>query len=249
MKDKKNVNSYSIKNWPESERPRELLLEKGADYISDAGLIAILLRTGIKGKDAVSFAREMLKEFGGLRGLLNAEICDLEKIKGLGTAKIAQFLAVIEICKRLLKEQIIGKDYIESDKDVMDYLSLSMKDLKEEFFKVIYMNNRNIILSVQTLHKGTVNQAIIYPRDVVKSAIEQNACAVICIHNHPGGSLKPSSMDVEITEKLITVCESVGIRFLDHIIIAPSGNISMHEKGYLNNKIEKIAVNDSLTSN
>ncbi len=228
----KKENHHSIKNWPKSERPRELLLEKGPNHISDAGLIAILLRTGTREKDAVTFARDMLNQFGGLCGLLNAKKSDLDKISGLGNAKIAEFMAVIEIAKRQLKEEIIGKDYIKNDKDVIDYLSLTMKNLKEEFFKVIYLNHAHIILSIETLQKGTVDQSIIYPREVIKSALDQDASAVIFVHNHPSGSLEPSRRDIEITEKLISACNAVDITPLDHIIISSSGHISLKDRGY-----------------
>ena len=129
-----------IKSWPKSERPRELLLDKGPEYVSDAGLVAILIRSGLEGKDAVTLGRELLKHFGGLRGLLNANKKDLEDIKGLGTAKIAQLLAATEIAKRQLKEEIVGKAVINGPEDVLEYLSVSMSNLKEEIFKVIYLN-------------------------------------------------------------------------------------------------------------
>lgn len=132
-----NKGNRGIKSWPKSERPRELLLDKGPEYVSDAGLVAILLRTGLKGKDAVAFGRELLKHFGGLRGLLNANKNDLEMIKGLGPAKIAQLLAATEMTKRQLKEEIIGKALINGPEDVIEYLSLSMSNLKKEVFQVI----------------------------------------------------------------------------------------------------------------
>lgn len=230
MRSKKKKIGNSIKTWPKYERPRELLLEKGPDQVSDAGLIAILLRSGTKGKDAVSFARGLIKQFGGLRGLLNAKKSDLEKIKGLGSAKIAQLMAAIEITKRQLKEDIIGKNYIENNKDVIDYLSLSMRDLKEEFFKVIYLTKANTILLIEDLVKGTVDQASIYPREVIKKALDINASAVIFVHNHPSGSMKPSQFDIDITKKLISACQAVDITPLDHIIISPYGHISLKSK-------------------
>jgi len=215
--------STSIKCWPKYERPRELLLEKGPDHVSDAGLIAILLRTGIKKKDAVSFARELIKQFGGIRGLLSASLSDLKKVKGLGPAKIAQLAAAVELSKRLLKEEIIGKTYVESDKDVMDYLSLAMRDLKEEFFKVIYLNKANVILSVENIARGTVDQASVYPRDVLKRALELNASSVIFVHNHPSGDFHPSQFDLDITKTLVSACKAFGIVPLDHIIISNNG--------------------------
>lgn len=228
---KKGKTKSSIKTWPKYERPRELLLEKGADHVSDAGLIAILLRSGTRGKDAVSLARDLISHFGGLRGLLNARKSDLERIKGLGDAKIAQLMAAIEITKRQLKEEIIGKNYIESDKDVIDYLSLKMRDLKEEFFNVIYLNKANNILSIDELARGTVDQASIYPREVIKNALDKGASAVIFVHNHPSGSKKPSQFDIDVTKKLISACHTVDITPLDHIIISPHGHISLKSKG------------------
>jgi DNA repair protein RadC len=226
-------NNHWIKNWPEDERPREILLEKGPDHVSDAGLIAVLLRSGTKGKDAVALARELIQHFGGLKGLLSAKHEDLKKITGLGPAKIAQIIAAIEITKRQLKEQIIGKTYVENDQDVIDYLSLSMRDRKEEFFKVIYLNKANIILSIDELARGTVDEASIYPREVIKRAFDIGASAVIFVHNHPSGSMEPSKRDVDVTKKLISACKAVDITPLDHIIVSPHGYISLKSKGML----------------
>ncbi len=233
MKTIRKKEQNSIKTWPKYERPRELLLERGPDFVSDAGLIAILLRTGTKGKDAVSLARDLIKEFNGLRGILSAEKSDLQKIKGLGQAKIAQLLSVIEISKRQLKEEIVGNNYIESDKDVVDYLSLSMRDLKNEFFKVIYLNKNNIVLTIDDLFHGTVDQASLYPREVIKRALDTGASSVIFVHNHPSGSLKPSVFDIDITKNLISACHAVNITPLDHIIISPLGFFSFKEKGLI----------------
>ncbi len=196
----------SIKFWPKSERPMELLLDKGPSCVSDAGLIAILLCTGIKGKDAVSLAREVLNIFGGLRGLLSARKSDLQKVKGLGNAKIAQLMAAIEINQRRGREEIIGKNYLENEKDVIDYLSLSMADLKEEFFKAIYLNKANIVLSVDELAKGTVDHVVVYPREVAKRGIELGASAIILAHNHPAGDKKPSLADIKLTKRIISAC-------------------------------------------
>ena len=233
MKKNKTNEDHWIKNWPEEEKPRELLLQKGPDHISDAGLIAILLRTGTKGKDAVALGRELINKFGGLRGLLSAKKSELRRIKGLGPAKIAQIIAAIEITKRQLKEQIIGKNYVENDQDVIDYLSLSMRDRKEEFFKVIYLNKANIILSIDELARGTVDEASIYPREVIKRAFDIGASAVIFVHNHPSGSMEPSKRDIDVTKKLISACKAVDITPLDHIIVSPHGYISLKSKGIL----------------
>ncbi len=227
---KMQTKTNSIKTWPRNERPRELLLENGPNHVSDAGLIAILLRTGTKGKDAVAFSRDLIKRFGGLRGLLSAKKSELQRIKGLGNAKIAQLLAFIEITKRQLKEEIVGTTYIDNDKDLMDYLSLTMRDLKEEFFKVVYLNKANSVLSIEDQAKGTVDHALIYPREVVKRSIEIGASAVIFVHNHPSGSGDPSQFDLDLTKKLIKACLAVDIIPLDHIIITPNGYCSLKNK-------------------
>ena len=218
--------NQGIKNWPKSERPRELLLEKGPEYVSDAGLVAILLRIGIKGKDAVTLGRELLNHFGGLTGLLNADKNDLEKIKGLGTAKIAQLLAATEIAKRQLKEEIVGKTLINGPEDVIEYLSLSMSNLKEEIFKVIYLDSANVVLAADDLFKGTVDQSAVYPRDIIKRAFELNASGLIFVHNHPSGDLKPSQPDLSLKRKLNKACLAVDLTPLDHLIIGPAGHIS-----------------------
>lgn len=222
---------HGIKSWPKSERPRELLLDKGPEYVSDAGLVAILLRTGIEGKDAVTLARELLKHFGGFRGLLNADKKDLENIKGLGTAKIAQLLAATEIAKRQLKEEIVGKTVINGPEDVLEYLSVSMSNLKEEVFKVIYLDSANVVLAAEDLFKGTVDQSAVYPREIIKMAFELNASGLIFVHNHPSGNLKPSKHDLSLNDKLVKACRAVDLTPLDHIIIGPTGYISLKEKG------------------
>ncbi|MFH2012283.1 MAG: DNA repair protein RadC [Pseudomonadota bacterium] len=227
----KTKSTYGIKKWPKSERPRELLLDKGPEYVSDAGLVAILLRTGMKGKDAVSLARELLEQFGGLGGLLHANRKTLEEIKGLGAAKIAQLLAATEIAKRQLKEEIIGKAIINGPEDVLEYLSLSMSNLKEEVFKVIYLNSANMVLAIEDLFKGTVDQSAVYPREVIKRALELNASGLIFIHNHPSGSLRPSKQDLSLTERLIKACQAVDLTPLDHLILSANGHVSFKEKG------------------
>ena len=226
----KTKTNQGIKSWPKSERPRELLLEKGPEYVSDAGLVAILLRIGTEGKDAVTLARELLKHFGGLSGLLNASKKDLENIKGLGTAKIAQLLAATEIAKRQLKEEIVGKTVINGPEDVLEYLSLSMSNLKEEVFKVIYLNSANVVLAAEDLFKGTVDQSAVYPREIIKRAFELNASGLIFVHNHPSGSLKPSKHDLSLNERLVKACRAVDLTPLDHLIIGPAGHISFKDK-------------------
>jgi DNA repair protein RadC len=226
-KSEKIKQSKGIKDWPKSERPRELLLEKGPEFVSDAGLVAILLRIGIKGKDAVSLGRDLIHRFGGLRGLLNANKRDLEKINGLGPAKIAQLLASTEITKRQLKEQIVGSFAIHGPEDLIEYLSASMANLKEEVFKVVFLNSANVVLAIEDLFKGTIDQSAVYPREVIKRALELNASGLIFVHNHPSGDLKPSKSDFSLNRKLIEACLAVNLTPLDHLIISPTGFVSV----------------------
>lgn len=223
----------TIKEWPESERPREMLLSKGPRYVSDAGLIAILLRSGTKGKNAVSLGRELLARFGGLKGLLGADRKEIEKVRGLGSAKIAQLLAAIELSKRQLKEEIVGKTVIQSPEDLMDYLTLSMHTLKKEVFKVVYLNKANAVITIEEMSSGTVDRSVIYTREVIKRALELDAHGLIFVHNHPTGNLKPSRQDRSLTDKLASACKAVDLVPLDHLIIGPSGFCSFRNLGLL----------------
>jgi len=223
----KDKQAKGIKGWPKSERPRELILEKGPEFVSDAGLLAILLRSGVKGKDAVALSRELLEHFGNLGGILNANKEDLKRIKGLGPAKISQLLAATEIAKRQLKERILRGAVINGSEDVIEYLSLSMTNLKEEVFKVIFLNSANMILAIEDLSRGTVDQSAVYPRGIIKRALELNASGLIFVHNHPSGDLKPSQHDLSLNQKLAKACLSVDLRPLDHLIISSSGYVSL----------------------
>lgn len=218
-----------IRNWPASERPRETLIEKGSGAVSDAGLIAVLLRSGSKGEDAVALARNMIKKFGGLGPLLHASKQELEKIKGLGSAKIAVIMAAMELARRMANESMLGMECLTSGEEVFRYLKDSMKGLKKEVFKVLYLNNANRILAVENLFEGTVDQSVIYPREVIKRALEIGATGIICAHNHPAGETKPSQHDIELTRKLFRACEAVDIRPLDHVIIADDKHVSIME--------------------
>ena len=216
-----------IKDWPKSERPRELLLDKGPEFVSDAGLVAILLRIGIKGKDAVSLGRDLINRFGGLRGLLNTDKKELEEVPGLGPAKIAQLLAATEIAKRQLKEKVVNGIKIRGPQDLIEYLSTSMASLREEVFKVVFLNSANVVLAIEDLFKGTVDQSAVYPREIIKRALELNASGLIFVHNHPSGDLKPSKSDLSLKRKLVEACLAVNLTPLDHLIISPIGFASI----------------------
>jgi len=219
-----------ITELPENERPREKLLSKGAKSLTNEELLAIFLRVGIKEKSAIELAHDLINAFGGIRGLYNSDIGSLLKIKGLGKAKIAQLLGVIELNKRYLEESLIGRNVIQDSKMVFDYLYLTMRDLDYEVFKVIFLNGQNQILNIEDVFKGTITQSQIYPREIIKSALRNSATSIICVHNHPSGNPKPSDPDIQITEKLINACKIMGIAFHDHVIIGDNQYFSFRDK-------------------
>ena len=222
-----------IKSWPETERPRERLIKNGVSSLSDAELLAILLRSGIRGKDAITLARELLSRFGGLRGLLAVGWTELKQIKGLGQAKITAFLAASEIARRQLKQELVGKNYVRDPQSVLDYLYSSLRDKKREVFKVLFLNKANRIIDEQELFGGTVDETAIHPREVVKAALDRHATAVVLIHNHPSGRVEPSTDDREITRKIEEACTAVSIKVLDHIIVGDNQYFSFSEQGLL----------------
>jgi DNA repair protein RadC len=225
--------SHGIKSWPETERPRERLIKNGVLSLSDAELLAILLRSGIQGKDAIALARELLSRFGGLRGLLAVGWNELRQVKGLGHAKITTFLAASEIARRQLKQELVGKNFIRDPQSVLDYLYSSLRDKKREVFKVLFLNKANRIIDEQELFEGTVDETAIHPREVVKVALECQATALVLIHNHPSGRVEPSPEDREITRKLEAACAAVSIKILDHIIMGDNQYFSFSEQGLL----------------
>jgi DNA repair protein RadC len=228
-KESKDGHIIHIKDWPQGERPREMLLEKGPESLSDAALLAILLRTGRQGKDAVSLARDMLAGLGGFQGLMSASYEDLLKIKGIGKAKIAQILAAMEIVKRQLRQPLKKLNVINSPKALFDYLQVSMNDLNREEFRVLHLNRSKRLISEEVLFKGTVDFSTVYPREIVKAALRKKASALILAHNHPTGSPEASEEDINLTKALVNACWAVDIPILDHVIIGKGGYMSMKQ--------------------
>lgn len=223
----------SITNWPKRERPRERLLVEGAKALSDAELLAVLLRNGIKGKDAVVLGRELLAKHGGLRGFLSLEANALKGEKGLGQAKIAALLAVKEIARRSLREEIIGKNVVRDPESVIEYLHATMRDRKREVFKVLFLNKANRIIDEADIFEGTIDEATVHPRELVKAALDRHAAAIILVHNHPSGRTEPSPEDRTITAKLQSACLAVSIKVLDHVIVGDNSCFSFNERGLL----------------
>ncbi len=224
----------AITDWPEGERPREKLLERGAASLSDAELLAIFLRTGVKGKSAVDLARELLDHFGGLRPLLEAEHKPFCSAKGLGDAKYAQLQAVLEMSSRHLKAQLLRGDALTSPQLTRSYLSQQLRHLPHESFGALYLDNQHRMIHFEILFTGTIDGASVHPREVVRRALKHNAAAIILAHNHPSGVAEPSRADRHITRQLQEALELIDIRVLDHIIIGDGEqSTSLAERGLL----------------
>lgn len=223
----------SIKSWPADDRPREKLLTKGASALSDAELLAIFLRVGVRGKSAVDLARLLLKEFGSLQGLFGADIAALSKIPGMGPAKYVQLQAVMEMARRALAESMAQADALSSPQAVRDYLRIQLQSLGHEVFVGLFLNARNQVIAVDTLSEGTLTQTSVFPREVVKRALAHNAAAVIFAHNHPSGSTEPSQADRHLTRALADALRTIDIRVLDHFVVAPGQILSFAEQGLM----------------
>ncbi len=224
---------HAIANWPPEERPREKLLLKGPESLSNAELLSIFLRVGVKGKNAIDLAQELLSRFGSLRELYAAPVEELEHVLGLGHAKIAQFKAVIELSKRYLAEGFQNRPYVESSNDILKLLYQEMRDLDQEVFKVLLLNGRNHVVKILELTQGTLNAARIYPREVLKVAFRHSAAALVLVHNHPSGVAKPSDEDKKITRDLVFACRMVGLKIHDHIVIGDNDKFSFADKGLI----------------
>lgn len=223
----------AISDWPEQERPREKLLARGAQVLSDAELLAIFLRTGVKGKSAVDLARELLQEFGSLRALLTADLQAFCRPLGLGSAKFAQLQAVLEMARRHLAEELERSDALTSPQLTRRYLMSQLRDRSHEVFVCLFLDNQHRVLKYQELFHGTLDGAAVYPREVVKQALAAGAGAVIFAHNHPSGVAEPSRSDRAITERLQQALALMDIRVLDHLVIGDGYCVSFSERGWL----------------
>lgn len=223
----------SITEWPEDERPRERLLKQGAAALSDAELVAIFLRVGVKGKSAVDLARDLVVEFGSLNGLFAASEVDLCAIHGIGQAKYVQLQAVLEMARRALVEDIKLTDALTSPKSVRDYLKLTLARLAHEVFVAVFLTSQNRVIKVEEIFRGTLTQTSVYPREIVKLALAHNAASVIFAHNHPSGEPNPSQADRALTQTLADALALIDVRVLDHFIVAPGASLSFAEQGMM----------------
>ncbi len=221
-----------ISDWPMEERPREKLLDRGAAALSDAELLAIFLRSGTRGLTAVDLARRLLDEFGGLRPLLDTGETEFCRHNGLGRAKYAQLKAVLEMARRHQFENIQRGDALSSPQDTRHYLTIELQSYPHEVFACLFLDNRNRVVSFEKLFYGTIDGASVYPREVVRRAIDNNAAAVIFAHNHPSGVAEPSSADRQITQRLKQALALIDVRVLDHMIVGDEV-VSFAERGLL----------------
>ena len=221
-----------IKNWPVDERPREKLLLRGAQALSDAELLAIFLRTGTRGKTAVDLARELLHEFGSLRALFEADEGHFCEANGLGQAKYVQLQAVLEMSSRYLKERLERGAALSDPDSVRFYLSSRLRHKPAEVFACLFLDNRHQVIQYEELFQGTIDSATVHPREVVRNAIKHNAAAVIFAHNHPSGIAEPSQADERITQKLKEALALIDVRVLDHFVVGEQV-VSFAERGLL----------------
>ncbi len=223
----------AITDWPEDERPRERLLKQGAASLSDAELLAIFLRMGVAGKSAVDLARDMMAQFGSLTRLFDASQQEFCAIHGLGPAKYVHLQAVLEMARRALHEKMRDSDALNSPGSVKEYLRLTLGGKKHEVFSVLFLDARNRPISIEELFRGTLTQASVYPREVVKRALHHNAASVILAHNHPSGTSEPSHADQILTQSLKNALALIDIRVLDHFIVGGDTVLSFAERGLI----------------
>ena len=221
-----------IKDLPVEARPREKLLARGAQALSDVELLAILLRTGMAGKNVFQLAAELLAP-NGVAGLLQASAQSLRLVKGLGPAKQAELLAVLELARRALQQQLEQREVFHSPVAIRHYLQLHLAHKSHEVFAVLFLDNQNRLLAMEELFRGTLSQTSVYPREVVMRALHHQAASVVLSHNHPSGSVQPSRADEHLTQTLKASLALVDVRVLDHIIVGQGQSFSMAEQGQL----------------
>ncbi|CUA96340.1 RadC family protein [Thiomonas bhubaneswarensis] len=222
-----------IADLPADARPREKLLARGPHALADAELVAIVLRTGVRGQSAIDLAAALLDRFGGLHGLLNAPADDLRKVKGLGAAKFAEIAAVLELARRTLSEQMTQQPLLDSPAAVRDYLRLWLGAQPMEIFAALFLDAQHQLIAAEELSRGTLAYTSVYPREVVKAALRRNAGALILAHNHPSGVAEPSAADRTLTQALQSALALVDVRVLDHLVVTRHSVVSFAERGLL----------------
>ncbi len=222
-----------MKDLPAALRPREKLLTLGPAALADAELLALLLRTGMKGLGVLQMAEQMLNQLGGISGLLQAPPARLRQVKGLGPAKRAELLAVMEMARRGLRGELRTQPVFSSPQLVKDYVQMRLGALPHEVFAVLFLDAQHRLIVCEELFRGTLTQTSVYPREVVKRSLELNAASVILAHNHPSGTLEPSRADELLTQTLRSSLQLIDVRVLDHLVVGHTGAMSFAERGLL----------------
>ncbi|AVQ84041.1 MULTISPECIES: RadC family protein [unclassified Variovorax] len=224
----------AFKDLPLDARPREKLISRGAAALADAELLALLLRTGVAGKNVLQLAQQLLERFGGLSGLLHTGPDDLKAVKGMGgTAKRSELIAVLELARRAMGEKLKERTVFDSPEAVKQYLQLHIGSRPHEVFVVVFLDVQHRLIMLEEMFRGTLTQTSVYPREVVTRAIHHQAAAVVLAHNHPSGAIEPSRADESLTQTLRAALALVDVRVLDHVIVSPGQSFSMAEKGLL----------------
>jgi len=231
----KQVKIYenAIKNWPEDERPREKLFKGGEHTLSNTELLAILIRSGVKGQSAIDLSRKILSKFKTFRNMSHIDLRDWKELKGLGQAKIAQIKAALEIGRRFMTEKKELKGKAKSSKEVADLFMPRMRDLKKEVFKVLLLDGRNNIADIVEIDEGTVTQTTPYVREIISKALQNFSPAIVCVHNHPSGDPKPSQEDKNFTKELVNAGKFMQVKILDHVIIGDNQYFSFADEGII----------------
>jgi DNA repair protein RadC len=231
------MDNIPIKEWPENERPREKLSKFGSEYLTNAELLAIVIRTGFRGGDvshsAVDLAKNIILQYKTLNSLLDVSINELAMLEGIGEIKAIQILASLELGRRAISEKNGNNVSFRCSEEVANYYIPLMKDLKKEQFRIVLLNIKNKIMKEILISQGSLTSSIVHPREVLKNAIKESAASIIFIHNHPSGDPEPSIDDIEITNRLCKSCSIIGINVLDHIIVGEGGYFSFKQKDML----------------
>ncbi|MFD2670488.1 RadC family protein [Marinicrinis sediminis] len=224
---------YTLRDVPLEDRPRERLLQFGAQAVSNTELLAILLRTGTVSESAVHLAQRIFSEVGGLRALVDSSVDQLTDIRGIGPAKAVQIKASIELGRRLSRASLDEHPVIRTPEDAAMLVMEDLRYLQKEHFVCLFLNTKNHVVGQETLSMGSLNASIVHPREVFRAAIKRSSASIICVHNHPSGDPEPSPQDLDMTKRLMDAGEIIGIEVLDHIIIGDQQFISLKQKGYM----------------
>jgi DNA repair protein RadC len=222
-----------VRDVPVDERPRERMMQVGAESLSNQELLAILLRTGTGGCSVLDLAEQILARFNGIRSLVDVKIEELMAVPGIGPAKAVQLLAAIELGRRIARHKKERMDVIRCPQDVADLLMDRLRFQTQEHFVVLILDTKNRVIAEETISIGSLNASIVHPREVFKPALKRSAASIICAHNHPSGDPTPSRKDLEVTRRLLEAGRILGIEVLDHVVIGDHRYISLKEQGHM----------------